>query len=76
MNRRLLRAFAALSLTASLLAGVTAVVDAVLTPADTTWGAPATEDDTTWGNPPANPAPADTASTPALAVDPLDTTWG
>lgn len=47
------RLFAALTIVAAAAVGlITAEIDSLTSPTDTTWGAPATTDDTTWGNPP------------------------
>ncbi|MGW2384456.1 hypothetical protein [Streptomyces sp. NPDC001658] len=75
MKRTLCRALAALCLTATITTTVTALADDLLTPADTTWGAPTTTGDTTWGTPAPAAGPADTATVTVAAV-PLDTTWG
>jgi hypothetical protein len=64
------RTLAALALTATALTTVTVVSadDVLVQPADTAWGAPATDNDTAWGTPPDTGAGA--------AATPLDTAWG
>lgn len=65
MNRRLRRVLAALTLTLTAAGLTTAVTDELTQPADTAWGAPATD------------SPTDALQPVQDAVaQPLDTAWG
>lgn len=73
MKHRLRRTLAALALvTAATAAAVTVVVDTIVTPQDTAWGAPDTEADTAWGTTPAH----GTGNNDGGTVTIQDTAWG